>query len=183
MLVVKNLPSKAGDPRDGGWIPVWGRSPGAGNGNALQYSCLQNSMGRGYRTQLSAHTRTYKASALVCPGCLQMQHPEISTAGQVSPVPQVGQSLKLTLHCALAAAKGPWCPLPAPPQSTLGSSRFHSHPLTDYDISHWSGSALYSALAQGNGLCLYSHERSFSFWSQISACRDFRKLQFFCSEY
>ena len=128
-----------------------------------------------------ARTRPLLWSALAAFKCSIST--EISTAGQVSPVPQVGQSLKLTLHCALAAAKGPWCPLPAPPQSTLGSSRFHSHPLTDYDISHWSGSALYSALAQGNGLCLYSHERSFSFWSQISACRDFRKLQFFCSEY
>ena len=30
----------AGDSRDAGSIPVSGRSPGEGNGNSLQYSCL-----------------------------------------------------------------------------------------------------------------------------------------------
>ena len=40
--VVKNLPAKAGDPRDTGLIPGWGRSPGGGNGNPLQGSCLEN---------------------------------------------------------------------------------------------------------------------------------------------
>ena len=29
-------------------IPGWGRSPGEGNGNPLQYSCLENPMDRGY---------------------------------------------------------------------------------------------------------------------------------------
>ena len=42
-LVVKNLPANSGDPRDGGWIPGLERSPGEGNGNPLQYSCLENS--------------------------------------------------------------------------------------------------------------------------------------------
>ena len=46
-LVVKNLPANAEDKRDTGLIPGWGRSPGVGNGNPLQYSCLENSMGRG----------------------------------------------------------------------------------------------------------------------------------------
>ena len=32
---------------DVGWIPELGRSPGEGNGNPLQYSCLDNSMDRG----------------------------------------------------------------------------------------------------------------------------------------
>ena len=32
---------------DLGSIPGWGRSPGEGNGNPLQYSCLENSMDRG----------------------------------------------------------------------------------------------------------------------------------------
>ena len=32
--------------RDPGLIPGWGRSPGEGNGNPLQYSCLQNFMDR-----------------------------------------------------------------------------------------------------------------------------------------
>ena len=46
-LVVKNLPANAGDVRDAGSIPGWGRSPGVGNGNPLQYSCLENLTDRG----------------------------------------------------------------------------------------------------------------------------------------
>ena len=45
--VVKNLPANAGDTRDVGSIPGSGRSPGVGNGNLLQYSCLENPMDRG----------------------------------------------------------------------------------------------------------------------------------------
>ena len=45
--VVKNLPTNTGDIRDLGSIPGSGRSPGAGNGNPLQYSCLENAMDRG----------------------------------------------------------------------------------------------------------------------------------------
>ena len=45
--MVKNLPASAGDARDAGSIPGSGRSPGVGNGNPLQYSCLENPMGRG----------------------------------------------------------------------------------------------------------------------------------------
>ena len=47
-LAVKNLPTaSAGDLREGGLIPGWGRSPREGNGNPLQSSCLQNPMNRG----------------------------------------------------------------------------------------------------------------------------------------
>ena len=46
-LVVKNLPANAGDVRNSGSIPGPGRSPGEGNGNPLQYSCLENPMDRG----------------------------------------------------------------------------------------------------------------------------------------
>ena len=42
--MVKNLPTNAGDPGDAGSIPGLRRSPGVGNGNPLQYSCLENSM-------------------------------------------------------------------------------------------------------------------------------------------
>ena len=45
-LVVKNLPTNAGDIRDVGSIPGLGRSPGGGNSNPLQYSCLENPMER-----------------------------------------------------------------------------------------------------------------------------------------
>ena len=46
-IVVKNPPDNAGDARDADLIPGSGRSPGEGNGNLLQYSCLENSMDRG----------------------------------------------------------------------------------------------------------------------------------------
>ena len=45
--VVKNLPANAVDARDVGLIPGFGRSPGEGNGNPLQYSYLGNPMDRG----------------------------------------------------------------------------------------------------------------------------------------
>ena len=45
--VVKNPPANAGDTRDMGSIPGLGRAPGEGNGNPLQYSCLENPMDRG----------------------------------------------------------------------------------------------------------------------------------------
>ena len=45
--MVKNLPANAGDERDTGSIPGSERSPGVGNGNPLQYSCLENPMDRG----------------------------------------------------------------------------------------------------------------------------------------
>ena len=43
----ENSPASAGDTRDAGSIPGLGRSPGIGNGNPLQYSCLGNAMDRG----------------------------------------------------------------------------------------------------------------------------------------
>ena len=44
---VKNPPANGGGARDSGLIPGSGRSPGEGNGNPLQYSCLGNSRDRG----------------------------------------------------------------------------------------------------------------------------------------
>ena len=45
--VVKNPPANAGEAREAVSIPGSGRSPGGGNGNSLQYSCLGNPMDRG----------------------------------------------------------------------------------------------------------------------------------------
>ena len=45
--MVKNLPANAGDVKNSGLIPGLRRSPGGGNGNPLQYSCLENSIDRG----------------------------------------------------------------------------------------------------------------------------------------
>ena len=46
-LGVKNLPANAGDVRDTGSVRGSRRSPGEGNGDPLQYSCLENLMDRG----------------------------------------------------------------------------------------------------------------------------------------
>ena len=63
-------PANAGEERDAGSISEWRRSNGEGNGNPLQYSCLENSMDRGVwwatihgveksQTWLSVHPRTH----------------------------------------------------------------------------------------------------------------------------
>ena len=45
--VVRNPPASAGDTGYAGLIPGWGRSPGGGHGNPLQYSCLESPVDRG----------------------------------------------------------------------------------------------------------------------------------------
>ena len=45
--MVKNLSANSGVTRDTGSISESGRSPGVGNGNPLQHSCLENHMDRG----------------------------------------------------------------------------------------------------------------------------------------
>ena len=45
--MVNNPPANAGNTRDAALIPGLERSPGEGNGNPLQYSCLENPMDRG----------------------------------------------------------------------------------------------------------------------------------------
>ena len=45
--MIKNPPANTGEERDTGLIPGLGRSTEEGNGNLLQYSCLENSLDRG----------------------------------------------------------------------------------------------------------------------------------------
>ena len=47
VLAIKNPPTSAGDMRDTGSVPGWGRSPGGGNGTPRQHSCLENPVDRG----------------------------------------------------------------------------------------------------------------------------------------
>ena len=67
---VKNLPVNVGDTGGMNSDPGWGRSPGGGNGNPLQYSCLGNPIDRGACwatvhgvakswTRLSTHAHTH----------------------------------------------------------------------------------------------------------------------------
>ena len=46
-LVVKDLPTNTGDAGEDRFDPWVRRTPGVGNGNPLQYLCLENSMDRG----------------------------------------------------------------------------------------------------------------------------------------
>ena len=58
--MVKNPPASAGDTGDKGWISVLGRSPGGGNGNPLQYSCLENPMdGEGCWTMVHSVSKSW----------------------------------------------------------------------------------------------------------------------------
>ena len=58
VLLIKKLPANAGDIRDTGSIPGFGRSPGEGHGNPLQYSCLENPHGQ--RSLTGYHPQGYK---------------------------------------------------------------------------------------------------------------------------
>ena len=67
-IVVKNPSSNAGDAGVVSLVPGSGGSPGEGNGNPLQYSCLENSVDRGawwatvhgvVKSQLSTHISEY----------------------------------------------------------------------------------------------------------------------------
>ena len=71
VLVVKNRPANAEDikdKRDLGSVPGSGRSPGGGDGNPLQYSCLENPMDRGawwataHKSQRVGHDRATSLS-------------------------------------------------------------------------------------------------------------------------
>ena len=63
--VVDNLPDNAGDAGDTGSIPGSERSPGGGNGNPLQHSCLGNPMDRG--TMDSGLIVQFSSVAQSCP--------------------------------------------------------------------------------------------------------------------
>ena len=60
-MAQKSLLGNTGDTREDGLIPELGRSPGIGNGNPFQYSCLENPTDRGatvYRVAKSGHNWT-----------------------------------------------------------------------------------------------------------------------------
>ena len=72
--MVKNPAANAGDPRDVGLIPEWGRSPGIGNDNPLQNACLENPMDRGAwratvlgatKSDRTEHTHTVGSLSLI----------------------------------------------------------------------------------------------------------------------
>ena len=68
--VVKNPPASVGNQRDTGLIPESGRPPGEGNGNPLQYSCLENPQRQrslaGYIQSMGSHRVRHDWSNLAC---------------------------------------------------------------------------------------------------------------------
>ena len=103
--MVKNPPANAGDAKDTNSIPGSGRSPGEGNGNPLQYSCLDNPMDRGAwratvlgiaksqtRLKQLSTQHTHMGSKVGFPGgsdskkiCLQCKRPGFSPMVRRSP--------------------------------------------------------------------------------------------------
>ena len=125
-LVLKNLPANAGDVRDTGLIPGWGRSPRGGNGTPLQNSCLENPMDRGAwwatvhgvaesRTRLTeqAHTcvpfplcsslppPTNKLQDFRVPPWARLSSSVLFLPPNPSPVSPLDPSLPLNLPCVL----------------------------------------------------------------------------------
>ena len=96
--VVKNLLANKGAPGNVALIPGLGKSPGGGNGNPRQYSCLENPMDRGAWwvtihevanwTWLSTHTPLYifTFNTVLCFHVLSRHtlHPVISISGKAS---------------------------------------------------------------------------------------------------
>ena len=78
VLVVKNPPASSEDIRDASSITGLGRSAGRGNGNLLQYSCLENSMDKGawwttVHKITGSHTRLKRLSTHAHCCCLVVQ--------------------------------------------------------------------------------------------------------------
>ena len=103
VLVVRNPPASAGDPRVTGLIPGLGRSPGGGNGNLLQYSCLGNPIlcpwGPKESSQLSTHTHLRsQAQEGSSHSCVPHHAWPLSCSSLNFPVRE--QFLKLLLSCS-----------------------------------------------------------------------------------
>ena len=101
--LVKHLPTNAGDIRDAGWIPGLGKYPGAGNGNPLQCSCLENPMDRKAwwttvqgvtmsQTQLNnSHTHIHTHTLIIFPGGSAGKE-SACNAGDPGLIPGLGRS-------------------------------------------------------------------------------------------
>ena len=72
--MVKNLSANARYTGDMGSIPGLGRSPGGGNGNPLQFSCLGNPMDRG-AWQATVHGPTKSQTRLSMHSCTALGDP------------------------------------------------------------------------------------------------------------
>ena len=127
--VVKNLPANAGDT---GLIPGSGRSPGEGNGNPLQYSCLENPMDGGGAWQATVHGVTKSQTRLkrlnmhalvaqMVKNLPAVQETRVLFLGLEDPLEE-----KMAAHSSILAWKIPWREEPGGLQS-MGSQRTGHH--------------------------------------------------------
>ena len=128
---VKNLSASEGDKRDSVSNPGWGRSPGGGNGNPLQYSCLESPMDWGAwwatihgvtmsRTRLSTHTRTHTHTpqeVLSFSSSVQALHVTVLSLAPPGRAPQPTEDF---------AARAAEVPIPSPPGCFHRVSRWTS---------------------------------------------------------
>ena len=84
--VVKTLPAKAGDIRDLGSLPGWGRSPRGGHGNPFQYSCLENPLDKG-AWWATVYSVTKSQTGLSDLACIHVLNIYYSNSYNVLPTP------------------------------------------------------------------------------------------------
>ena len=97
--MVKNRPTNAAGARDAGLIPGLERSPGVGNGNPLQYSCLENSLDRGARWA-AVHGVTKSRHKHACTGTGSPVHKTLpSCAGGAGSIPGWGTMIPHATGC------------------------------------------------------------------------------------
>ena len=98
-LVVRNPPASAGVPRVTGSIPGLGRSPGGGNGNPLQYSCLGNPIlcpwGPKESSQLSTYTH-FRSQAQEGSSHSHVPHPCLASRMELPELPCAGATPEIT---------------------------------------------------------------------------------------
>ena len=148
VLVLKNLLANAGGIRHAGSIPGLGRSPGEGNSNPLQYSCLEKSHGQrslvGYspwggkesamteRLTLFTFTKAlYRASlvAQMVKRLPEMWETQVRFLGREDALEK-----EMAIHSNTLAWKIPWTEEPDRLQS-MGSQRVRHHWVTSLSLS------------------------------------------------
>ena len=92
--VMKNPPANAGDARDVSSIPGSGRAPGRGDGNPLQYSCLENFMDRGAWPAIVQMVTELDMTEHTCTHVCAHTHTHTHRVREQHGLPQSSQSLE-----------------------------------------------------------------------------------------
>ena len=95
--MVKKPSANAGDVKDTGSIPGSGRSPGEGNGNSFQYSCLKNPMDREASVQFSLSVMSDSLRLVDCSSPGLSVHHQLLSVFKLMSIESVMSSNHLTL--------------------------------------------------------------------------------------